>query len=321
MPKIIGAGLGFEATKSIKKLITYQKRPGGNAFYKHNKPGSINSYTPSWKQRDKRMLKNYVVACWQNKTSQEKQVFNNYVKDNGLSMTGWNYFNKLALKNPKKYLGIVGRWSMNNQVSGVISDLSGNGYNMSLLPTYPSNCPSLVPSRVDKLGECAQCAGTNQYLSAGNHADLKQVGSFSAIILVNISSCANSGSVIFGDISTDQKLGWAILLTSTFIPSFSIGFGTGFTTCSSTTVMLSNVWRAIGITYDKQKMKIFYRGVKQKEVDETHAVSASANSLYIARRAAWNYYIQGKYDEAVVFDRALPEGEMLSILNNLQVTP
>jgi len=168
MADVKGPLFSLSAKGSMKKTLTYQKTKSGHKVYKHTKPGDRIPFTPSMVQRDKRMFKNLIAIRWQSLTDDERAVWNDRVKNEGLAMSGWNLFYKKAFKDPSQYLDLMVYYSFNEIVDGEFKDLSGNGRHAILQPNYPSVAPTLVDGRSAKLGKAAFFDGDDHQTETAN---------------------------------------------------------------------------------------------------------------------------------------------------------
>jgi len=94
-------------------------------------------------------------------TSAQKLVYTNLAKSKNLSMTGFNYFVKVALADLYTHTHLVAYWSFNELTGNTVYDYSGNGHHALLKPTYPSNCPTRANSINEKYGKALYFNGTS----------------------------------------------------------------------------------------------------------------------------------------------------------------
>ena len=92
MPKVVGPAFSLSASKSLKKTLTYQKRPSGHAVYPHKKPGDREPFTPSPKQQTQRSRIAQLVSDWQKLSDEDKELWNDAAKEVGFIGTGYHYF-------------------------------------------------------------------------------------------------------------------------------------------------------------------------------------------------------------------------------------
>lgn len=94
-----------KASKQLGKKIIF-KTKGDKCFVtNYSIPGKINKFTQSETQTEMRELYTLAVTTWQEKSTSEKEYFNELVKTKRLNMSGWNYFYKLAVSDQPTYLG------------------------------------------------------------------------------------------------------------------------------------------------------------------------------------------------------------------------
>lgn len=303
----------LEAHGSIGKTLTFKRRKSRNSVSHYHRPGDVHSFTPTMRQREIRMLRNLILIRWQNMSDEEKAPWRAMASTVGNGVSGWNMFYKYAFKDTRRHLGLVGYWAMNNIVSGKIPDLSQLGYDMQLLPTYPSDCPTLTPSRSPKLGNVVECDGNNDYLSAGLHAVHSPANALTVVILINVLEAHASEAGAFGNCSSTEKSGWNILVKSNNQIRFTFGYTASFRTLSSNNSIPAGTRKAVVITYDRQHIKIFIGGKKDNELACTEAITAGANNLLIGKRNVWNYTMHARYDEAQIYERAMSEEEAIAI--------
>ena len=92
MPKVVGPCFSLSASKSLKKTVTYQKRPSGHAVYPHSKPGAREPFTRSPKQAAQRAIIAALVAQWRAFTTSIKAAWDAEAKAVGFLGTGYHYF-------------------------------------------------------------------------------------------------------------------------------------------------------------------------------------------------------------------------------------
>lgn len=92
MTKLTGPLFSLSASKTLKKLLTFQKRPSGHAVYKYNKPGDVNPFIPSDGQVSQRAVIGALVAKWQALSVETKTYWDNLARAAGYIGTGYHYF-------------------------------------------------------------------------------------------------------------------------------------------------------------------------------------------------------------------------------------
>lgn len=178
----MGPLLSQEARKKLAGLKVYQQRLGRARAIKYSKPYQKNPRDPSPGQLDQRMIYNLIIARWQTMTDGEKAPYIAAVEAGRLSMSPWNYFFKEARKDLYTHLGLCGYWSFNQIVNGKTPDLSGNGNDGTPKPSYPDNCPQLVPGLGGKFGQAMSFDGIDDYIDAETSGLNNDFGTVIALI-------------------------------------------------------------------------------------------------------------------------------------------
>lgn len=92
MPKVIGPLFSLSARKTIRKILTFQRRPSGTAVCKYAYPGSVRSFTPSDSQVTQRAAMAALVTQWQGLSAAEKAVWDAAALAAAYHATGYHYF-------------------------------------------------------------------------------------------------------------------------------------------------------------------------------------------------------------------------------------
>ena len=92
MPKLTGPCFSLSASKSLKKTLTFQKRPSGSSTYAYKKPGSRAPFTVSTQQTIQRDHFRHLVDDWNKLTRAQKDEWNEASEGVGYAGTGFNYF-------------------------------------------------------------------------------------------------------------------------------------------------------------------------------------------------------------------------------------
>ena len=112
MPKVKGPLFSVSARKTLGKLLTFQRRPGGAAVYPYKKP----KVPLTAKQILQRWLVAQAVACWQGLSDADKAVWE--LKAKGRGQSGYSLF---------------------------IHKNTAIGYNMFLAPDFSIGAGSVLP--------------------------------------------------------------------------------------------------------------------------------------------------------------------------------
>ena len=107
MARTIGPLFSEEARKQLGKSIIFKTKAGKTFVTKYNKPGDKTSFNPSESQLEKREIYGAAIREWQALTEEQKEVFNEIVKDKNLKMSGWNYYYQQAVIDPDFFFGLA----------------------------------------------------------------------------------------------------------------------------------------------------------------------------------------------------------------------
>jgi len=92
MVKLTGPALSLDASKSLGKLMTFQKRPSGHAVYFKSRPGDISPLFPTAPQVVQRALIAEAVAAWKALSAAEKASWEVSAKAASYQGTGYHYY-------------------------------------------------------------------------------------------------------------------------------------------------------------------------------------------------------------------------------------
>lgn len=321
MPKLTGPLMSLGAKGSLKKSLTYQKTLTGHKVYKYMKPGVNTPFIPSATQRDKRMLFNLIVARWQTMTDGEREYYNNFVKNLGLSMSGFNWFFKEALKDLPAYLGLQGYWSFNKIAGDKILDLSGNGNDGILKPSFPADCPVLSDSINAKFSKACDFDGVNDYVDCGDDETLNITDKITIEVWINPGPdqeyCWDGLKGNYGVAGKVESYiastNWSWQLRYGSPDSCCLGFqfneiGTGSKWVTIKQNLIPGRWYHVVGTYDGITAKCYLDGV-ETDSNILAGIVGYSNKLLICCEG-WTNYFTGKVDEFRIFNRALSVEEI-----------
>lgn len=310
MPKLAGPMFSLEAKGTTKKTLSYQNRPSGAAVTKYSKPGSINPFESSFTQKNQRGIIALLVAQWQTMTTAEKLVWETAAKQAGALLTGYSQFIKTAQIHLTRDHGLCAYYTMNEPTGPTINDLSGNAIHGTLLPTYPSDCPTRTIGANPKFGNSLSFDGSNNYATIPHNTNLAITDNVTIEMWykVNTLTAAKTTQMMltFFDASyislvADNK--------KTAQISFSIG-GVQRVLISSTNSHVKK-WTHLLTTWDGTNIKIYINGV----LDITSPAYAGVLALGTATKKIGkynypNYEYEGKIDEIRIYKRALSAPEV-----------
>ena len=311
MAKLRGALFSFDAKGSVANKLTIRKRHKLQVALGYNKPGSKKPFESSPTQKDQRSIVGLVTIRWNCMTAAEKAQWNSKASTSREHISGYNLFLRTAQTNLYQYLGLAGYWSMNYEHQGIIPDLSGQGNNGTLKPTYPSNCPTLAPGQNNKFGLAAKFDGVDDYIDCGNANSLTLLSSFTLEAWIKPSSTTQRTIIAKG---TSTGTNYALDLRGTnnkyvaFFVYDTSGNHPGL--IPSNLAVENGVWSHIAAVYNGSFFQVFVNNIGSDIASWSGSIKTSTYNLKIGTREG-NYYFNNLIDEARIWNRALGPEEIM----------
>jgi len=311
MVKVIGPALSLDASKSLGKTLTYQRCPSGTRMYLYKKPGDRVAFIPSWKQRNQRGIGGLILARWQSMTAVEQAVWNDEARDTGFQGSGYNLFYKKANTNLYYYLGLCGYWSFNEGSGCRTLDLSGQGNHGDLKPTCPTNSPLWVEGQNSKFGKALNFNNNSVY--CGYSRFYPTTGSMFLWAKMNNYAATDYECLIMAWASDNNRIFIEFYNNQTM--RFYYGAG-GSYKLVQINVSAYKGYHLLGMTWDKSgdKLKAFVDGVQAGSTTTgLGTFTGTVSRLYVGDTAetGLHAYYLGLIDEVCIFNRALPDLEIL----------
>ena len=92
MRGVTGPLFSLSASKTLKKILTYQRRLTGHSVYLYSKPGDVSPFFPSASQVAQRLVVKNLVSAWQALNSGYKAVWDKLAKDSNFTGMGYHYY-------------------------------------------------------------------------------------------------------------------------------------------------------------------------------------------------------------------------------------
>ncbi len=92
MPKLTGPCFSLSASKTLKKLLTFQRKKGQNLSVKYHQPGSREPFNLNFAQACQRADIGFLVVAWQDLSAEEKEGWDDDAKVAQYIGTGYHYF-------------------------------------------------------------------------------------------------------------------------------------------------------------------------------------------------------------------------------------
>jgi len=305
MAKIKAPLFSLDATGTLDKNITYKGKLRDQIAQKYSKPGDVNPFESSPRQKDQRSIIRLITIHWQCMSSIDKLSWENAAKDVRFKGTGYHYFLHMAQQNLTQYLGLVGYWSMNYNINDKIPDLSGNGNHGTLSPIYPCDCPTLVDSFDKKHGKAASFDGLNDHISLGLSPSLSNLTSYTYALLLSKNINGDYQSLITR---------YSIWFNSLFV--YGNAYLRAFKAYSVTTAqsitastLSDDLWYFIVSTYDENTdrlIHIYINGIEASYSIHIPSVGIlSPDDPYVSTISKINRPLKGIIDDLRIYNRAL----------------
>lgn len=309
MAKTKGPLLSLDAHGSLAKELTYSSRRSGSQVRKYNKP----LVTPSAAQRGQRRLTEFLVAQWQNMSDADKATWETNAKASGLNLTGYHYFLREAQRDLYTHHGLCGYWSFNKIVSGKVLDISGNGNDGTLGPSYPSNVPTLITSKSKRFDNALTFDGIDEYVNCGHKSSIEI-----------IENSNNEWSIEWWQNILDNTIAnetffinntWFFYIGTSwdwYSATFQRLQGDPWTHASFRGFLLpgtipENIWNCFLLTHKPGDKMTLYFNSKLVEAKSAITWSSAGKDFLIGR--GYNSFLHGSMDEVCVYKRIISAAE------------
>jgi len=321
MAKVFGPCMSISAAGSIKKTITFQKRPSGISVIKPPVPSRAKTLNPTAAQAAHRTVISNLVSAWQALNDNQRGYWDNVAKELGNNLAGYHEFMKaggvatMPLLRLIDYYSdlkncLVGYWPFDDAGADAAKDYSGEGNDGTLKPSYPANCPSQVGSKNMVLDKALSFDGVDDYVDAGNAASLNQNLLFSVSFFMKI---AVDNKYVMGKITeTSAGKGWSIYNSGmAFLIQQN---GTNYKLLAFGTSIIDGFWHHMVYVSNNGILTAFMDGKPLSgtpagagtvtDITNTDSFLIGINSNKTA------LYFSGPIDEVRIYNRALSASEI-----------
>lgn len=310
MVKLSGPLMSNDASGQFAKQLIYQTRRTGaqtRAFHAPRGAATLSQLT-------QRYIIGLLTAQWQSMSAGAKLIYNDQAKINSYKsfskMSGFNLFVREAQADLSGVHGLRALWNFNERGGDVVYDVSGNGNDGTLGPTYPTNCPVRVASASAKLGNALYYDGVGDKAATLYDSSLDITNKISICVRFKKNTAATIQEYIIGKTGSyllyahnDGYLRMALVIagTSRFLEVAPASWKLG-------------KWYYITVTYDKDgganNYKIYVNGTVIHQLTYTGVISVAANPVNLGNSTAGINTMKGYIDSVALYDRALSQAEI-----------
>lgn len=315
MAKLRGPLMSQNASGTIGPRMTFSNRKSGAQVRIQNAQKKKIQISTAVQKR----LYDFAVARWNSYTQGEKNAYILVAKN--LKMSGYNYFMKLALKNPKVYLNLIAYWSFDKIETGGIIKEHIQGIHFYLQPLYPSNAPilqnsSVVAKQPNKFIKQIKFNGTSNYATTINTRILDpKTGFFTWSGWIYFSPFTGAYRCIFVSNATGGGRGYGIRLnisanTFHFEIYGSIGVRQGF---AISYIPYLNKMSKVTVVIEPIlfRVHIYINGnfIVTQQLSDWGSINSQSNT-YLGRYTSAVLYYNGHIDDITLYNRGLSAGEI-----------
>lgn len=314
MPKVTGPLFSLKASGSVGKKLTFSNKFTGQQVRNTHWPKKTITLD-QWTQRH---IMGLLTAHWQVMTDNEKAVYNDYVTEHNLNMSGFNRFIQLAQTDLKTYHGLVGYWACNQKTGGTLIDNSGNGNNGTLMPAPMGNSPQYVDAMIKQYGKALSFDGIDDYVNCGNDITLDEPKTIEFWFKTSVGT---TGLLITkSETLANNNKTWNI-----FIENNKVVFRVSDPSqvANKEVKSLSNVndneWHYCVISRDTSNIVNLYVDCCNESFDDFSSYDFSNNlDVIFGTRTILGFYYSGLLDEIRFYNRCLTTSEILKHYNLLR---
>jgi len=306
MAKLTGPLLSETAHGSVGKILTFSKRKSGQQARSYNKPRKI----PSPKQRGQRRLTEFLVAQWQNMSDPDKATWNTAAKASDLKIAGYHYFLREAQRDLYTHHGLCAYWHLNEYDGGKVKDISSNNYDGTPEPSYPSNVPTIVPSRTTKFGNALSFDGADDWVNVGNQPRLNLgLSDFTIACWVHVNGDQNNKMILAKWGWVGEHQGFQLNVNTGGEVKFIIGNGTTPNYMTGINMAI-NEWVWLVIRRYGASMDCYLNNIYQKTNTNADLNIDTPNNFAMGATYNGGDLANILLDEVCIYNRSLSTAEM-----------
>jgi len=207
--------------------------------------------------------------------------------------------------------GAVGIWTFDNVKGDTVVDDSGTGNDGEIL-----SGGEIVDG---KIGKAIKLNGSNQCVEIQDDDSLDLVDGVTMMCWFYWDGAGDGWQTFFskGPMSgTNKNYALFINTASGYFHFILTPNGGRLNTDSPNGVIKTEEWQFVAATWDGSDLKIFLDGEYIKEAVVPGDITPNSNTLRLGHREAATHWWMGMLDEMGLFNRALEENELKTIMND-----
>lgn len=315
MVKLSGPLFSTGAHGKLAKNLIYSRQKTGNIV----RPFHMPDKTVSLKQWTQRHIIGLLTAHWQVMTDGEKAVWNVKGAAEIPTLPGFAKFIKDASADLYTHHGLCGYWSMNEETGNTAYDYSGQKNHGTLMPTYPSNCPTRIDAMRKEYGKALQFDGVNDYLSVGDKPILSFTNNIFTFEFWMKASSTPSLIGVLGKRGSPWEYGIFTLTAGTM--NFS-AWNTGGASVYSTSASYTPTWTHFAWSANGTNAKLYKNSALVSTAAKSAYVMGNTDMPFLigaSGSASGIRFFNGLIDEVRVYNRALGAAEIKKHYNLLRL--
>jgi len=316
MAKLTGPLFSETAHGTLADVLTYSNRKKVKQVRFQKKQVIAK---PNFAPADNQSLYRLIIARWRSFSQNQQDVYNQEAIDENLQITGWNLFVRKAMGDPLVYLGLAGYWTFNREGFETALDISKNGNDGKLEPTWPTNSPKYIDSKNSQMRKALIFDGVNDYVDCGNDKSLFiNSGDFTVSYWAKVPP------------QTDGSAYPAVSLWENYSNFTLFGFSNERIRCFAKTdgvdsfhislAGIFNRWVCYSWvhTISDKTLYLYVNGVYEAHSSDKTIFDGQPN-INIGIRTSAFFPMKGIIDEVSIYNRALSAGEIKDIYNMYNV--
>ncbi|MEV8513211.1 LamG-like jellyroll fold domain-containing protein [Dactylosporangium sp. NPDC051484] len=223
------------------------------------------------------------------------------------NVSGWSPTASATTTNaPTQPTGLIAGYNFDAGSGTTVADLSGNG-----------NAGTITGATwvTGKYGSALSFNGTSDIVRIPASSTLLPSTGLTLAAWIQPTAAQNGWRTVMQK-ENDAWFLNASNTTGALYPAGGITTSTGASSyCSGTSASPVNAWTHIALTYDGTDLRLYVNGVQVSTKPIAGALQQTSNPLSIGGNGPYGEYFKGLIDEARVYNRALTQAEVQTVMN------